>query len=71
LDEYANVHAPFGLTSFPVEDLKENLIALCGAIVSEKPEGAKGKYIKAVTISTTMGPGIKLDADEVVGLVGN
>lgn len=71
LDEYANVHAPFGRASFPLEDLRENLLALTAAILAEKPEGAKGKYVRALTISTTMGPGIKLDADEVVRLASS
>jgi large subunit ribosomal protein L1 len=71
LDEFSNVHVPFGVGSFSVEDLKENLVALMGAILSEKPEGAKGKYLKAVSISTTMGPGIKLDPDELAALAAS
>ncbi len=66
LDEYGNVHAPFGLASFEAGDLKQNLLALTSAVVSAKPEGAKGKYIKGVSISATMGPGIKLDQDELL-----
>ncbi len=67
LDDYANVHAPFGLASFSAEDLKENLMALTQSLLAERPEGAKGKYVKSITISTTMGPGIKVDPDLLVG----
>jgi len=66
LDEYGNVHAPFGLASFEANDLKQNLLALTSAIVAAKPEGTKGKYITGVSISATMGPGIKLDQDELL-----
>jgi len=66
LDEYGNVHAPFGLASFSFEDLKVNVLALTRAILDEKPEGAKGKYVKGAALSTTMGPGIKLDVDTLL-----
>lgn len=66
LDEYGNVHAPFGVASFEAGDLKQNLVALASALVAAKPEGVKGKFIKGVSISTTMGPGIKLDQDELL-----
>lgn len=68
LDDYGNIHAPFGKASFPAEHLRDNLVALAAALVAEKPEGTKGKYIKGVTISTTMGPGIKLDPDKLLHL---
>ncbi len=66
LDEYGNIHSPFGRCSFPEEHLIENLVALTQAILEEKPEDVRGKYIRAVTISSTMGPGIKVDPDELV-----
>ena len=47
--------------SFTDEDLKENFVAIVGAIVKAKPASAKGTYLKSVTVSTTMGPGIKID----------
>lgn len=68
LDDYGNIHAPFGRASFSAEHLKENLVALTAALLAEKPEGTKGKYIRGVTISTTMGPGIKLDPDKLLHL---
>lgn len=61
LDKTANIHAPIGKVSFELDKLYENLVALMEAIRKAKPSGAKGNYIKRITISTTMGPGIKID----------
>jgi large subunit ribosomal protein L1 len=55
------VHVPLGKVSFEEEALIENLASLIDAIVREKPSGAKGQYIRSLTLTTTMGPGIKLD----------
>lgn len=69
LDEYGNIHSSFGRCSFSVEQLKENLIALAAAILDEKPADVKGRFIKSVTISSTIGPGIKVDPDDLQKLV--
>jgi large subunit ribosomal protein L1 len=69
VDEYGQVHSIFGRASFPEEHLYENFLALAAAIVDEKPEDVKGRYIRRVAVSATMGPGIKVDPDEVVRLV--
>lgn len=69
LDEYGNVHSTFGRCSFTDEQLKENLIALTAAILDEKPADIKGRFIKSVTISSTLGPGIKVDPDDLQKLV--
>jgi len=55
------IHAPLGKVSFSIEALSENLSVLLDAVQKAKPAGAKGTYIKGVTISTTMGPGIALN----------
>jgi large subunit ribosomal protein L1 len=68
-DEYGNVHSPFGKRSFGQDQLRENFLALAQAIFEEKPEDIKGKFVKSVTISTTMSPGIKVDPDELGRLV--
>lgn len=60
-DKAGNVQAPIGKVSFTEEQLLQNYIALADTLVKVKPSGAKGQYIKSVTMSTTMGPGVKLD----------
>lgn len=62
------IHVPFGKKSFTEEQLMDNFKAIASAIVRSKPSSAKGTYLKSVTISTTMGPGIKLDTNLVASL---
>jgi large subunit ribosomal protein L1 len=64
-DRTGIVHAPIGKVSFGAEKLRENLSALLETLHRLKPSTAKGKYWKSVTISTTMGPGVRLDTNEV------
>ena len=61
------IHSGIGKASFPAEDLRANLDALIDAVVRAKPSGAKGKYVKKLALSSTMGPGIKIDTAEVTG----
>ena len=61
------IHAGIGKASFPEADLKANFDAFVDAIVKAKPSGAKGKYVKKIAISSTMGPGVRLDTAEVAG----
>ncbi len=61
VDKTSNLHVPIGKVSFGQKQLYENLAALMGAIKKAKPSAAKGTYIKRVTLTSTMGPGIKLD----------
>ena len=61
IDKAGIVHCPIGKVSFDVEGLKENLVSLLDALNRAKPSTAKGQYIKRVTLSTTMGPGVKVD----------
>ncbi len=61
------IHAGIGKASFTEADLKENFTAFMDAIVKAKPTGAKGKFVKKVAISSTMGPGVKIDTSELAG----
>ncbi len=59
------VHAPIGKVSFGSQKLQENGRALLELLIKLKPSSAKGQYVKSITVSTTMGPGIKLDINEL------
>jgi large subunit ribosomal protein L1 len=61
------IHSGIGKASFPAEDLRANFDALVDAVVKAKPTGAKGKYVRKVAVSSTMGAGIKVDTAEVAG----
>jgi large subunit ribosomal protein L1 len=63
------VHAPIGKVSFGADKIKENLVALLEQLQRLKPQTAKGKYWKSVTISSTMGPGLRIDTNIVQALV--
>lgn len=60
-DSYGNVHAIIGKISFDENKLEENLIAFVNEVIKNKPSGVKGTFVKNITISSTMGPGVKLD----------
>jgi large subunit ribosomal protein L1 len=62
------IHSGIGKASFPAEDLRANFDALVDAVVKAKPSGAKGKYVKKVALSSSMGPGIKVDVAEVAAV---
>jgi large subunit ribosomal protein L1 len=68
LDRTAIIHLPLGKISFDNEKLMENLSAIIEAIVKAKPSGAKGQYIKSAFLTTTMGPGIRLDLRPTLAL---
>ena len=59
------IHVGVGKASFPQADLRANFDALLDAVIKAKPSGAKGKYLKKIAVSSTMGPGIKVDVAEV------
>jgi large subunit ribosomal protein L1 len=61
VDKTGNLHAPIGRVSFPVERLVDNLGAFMETVVRAKPPAAKGTYIRSVTVSSTMGPGVRID----------
>ena len=59
------IHSGIGKASFPAEDLRANFDALVDAVVKAKPSGAKGKYLRKVAVSSSMGPGVKVDVAQV------
>jgi large subunit ribosomal protein L1 len=68
VDKAGIVHTSFGKSSFEVEALVANLAALIDAINRAKPSGAKGQYLRGLTIATTMGPGIRVDLPAVLAV---
>ncbi len=61
VDKNGIIHGPIGKASYPVENLQANFIALLSALVKAKPAAAKGKYVKRINVSSTMGPSIEVD----------
>lgn len=59
------VHAPIGKVSFGTQKLEENARAMLELLIKLKPSSSKGQYVKSITVSTTMGPGVKLDVNEI------
>ena len=70
LDKTAIIHSPIGKADFEAPKIAENAQALLAAIVKAKPATAKGKYIKRVTSTSTMGPGIPIDLAELEASTG-
>lgn len=69
VDKTGIVHTTVGKISFGEERLKENILALMDVIIRSKPPSSKGTYLKSIAISTTMGPGIKLDPNALRGAI--
>ncbi len=63
LDKTANIHVPIGKISFSAEDLHVNMAALMTALRKARPTGAKGVFVRKVTLASTMGPGVKVDVN--------
>ncbi len=68
LDKTAIIHVPLGKVSFEDDKLMGNLTAVIEAMVKAKPSGAKGQYVKTASLTTTMGPGIRLDLKPTLAL---
>jgi large subunit ribosomal protein L1 len=65
VDKTGIIHAPVGKTSFPSQSLIDNAHALVESVIKAKPPAAKGKYLKSVTVSSTMGPGVDIDTAHI------
>jgi large subunit ribosomal protein L1 len=71
LDRTALIHVPIGKVSFEQDKLLENMATIVDAIVKAKPAGAKGQYIKSASLTTTMGPGIRLELGPTLAMSTN
>lgn len=65
-DKAGNIHAPIGKVSFDAAKLQENFTTLLDTLIKVKPSAAKGQYLRSITLSTTMGPGVKVNPLKVV-----
>jgi len=70
LDKTANLHVPIGKVSFTADALFEHLVALMEAIRTARPSAAKGSFVKRITLTSTMGPGVHVDPNNTLNLVG-
>ncbi|MBF8438002.1 50S ribosomal protein L1 [Halanaerobiaceae bacterium Z-7014] len=70
VDKNGVIHVPFGKASFDNEDLVENFKTLLDTLVRERPAAAKGRYLRTVTVSSTMGPGVRIEPSSVMTLIG-
>src|SRR5437879_3577138 len=68
VDKAGNIHTPIGKRSFTAEQLTANALALIEAIVRAKPAAAKGTYLRTLSVSSTMSPGVPIDAQQVANL---
>ena len=65
VDKAVNVHVPIGKRSFAQQNLVHNALALLEAVIRAKPSASKGTYLRSITLSSTMSPGIKVDAQRI------
>lgn len=70
VDRQSNVHVPIGKVSFETDKLVENFAALFGAILAAKPSASKGVYVRHVHLSSTMGPGVRIDVQDARSVAG-
>lgn len=63
------LHVPAGKASFSVEQLRENILVMVDTIIKARPAAAKGRYLRSVSIASTMGPGVKLDTQHLASLL--
>lgn len=68
VDKTSNIHVPAGKVSFEEEHLFNNLVAVLEALIKDRPPAAKGRYLRSVTLSSTMGPGVRIDPQQVTAL---
>ncbi len=68
VDRFANLHVPIGKVSFATEKLLENFATMVDAVAKARPPGASGRYIRKIVVTSSMGPGIKVDTNEALAM---
>ena len=68
IDKNANLHVPIGKVSFPTEKLLENFATMVDAVVKARPAGASGRYVRKLVVTSSMGPGIKVDTTAALAM---
>ncbi len=68
VDKHANVHVPIGKVSFPTDKLLDNFATMVDAVVKARPSGASGRYIRKIVVTSSMGPGIKIEPTEALAM---
>jgi len=68
VDKNANLHVPIGKVSFPTEKLLDNFATMVDAVVKARPSGASGRYIRKLVVTSSMGPGVKVDPTEALAM---
>ncbi len=68
VDKFANLHVPIGKVSFSTEKLLENFATMVDAVAKARPPGASGRYIRKIVVTSSMGPGIKVDPNEALAM---
>ena len=70
VDKNGVIHLPIGKISFEIDELLENFKKIMDVLLTERPAAAKGKYLRTVTLSSTMGPGVKVDTSDIMSMLG-
>jgi large subunit ribosomal protein L1 len=68
VDKHSNLHLIIGKASFSEDQLVDNYVAVLDEVLRAKPSAAKGKFLRKITVATTMGPGVQIDPNVVKGL---
>ncbi len=70
VDKNGVIHLPIGKVSFEIDELLENFKKIMDVLLNERPAASKGKYLRTVTLSSTMGPGVKVDTSNIMSILG-
>ncbi len=68
VDKHANLHVPIGKVSFPTDNLLDNFATMVDAVVKARPSGASGRYLRKLVVTSSMGPGVKVDPTEALAM---